>query len=560
MDLSFSFLIRKGLGLALVANAIPSSFAAAQTSERVQLEDVKIQGEVHKNSVRFLPGDRFELSDQVKLRKDFRPEIGEELALLRNLPPDAPASQSANPMLKPIEGWRYLPLNPDFVNDFKDAIKKNDLNAMLEKARAIRTRSKGLPEEGEATLMLAKTCESWGLRYCTARLATLVATSHPGSMPSLDALTMLESLQRSFPMLETDLRQLLTAGSFREIPAPLIPMASYYLAIDGGAKGTLSWASAATAGLRGDDPWSLRWKYLKALEGLPRQGAEETVRRLELLKAAATAAPPLASAITWQIARLKYELGQYDDAEKLYRSLPLEGRRGGRALRERAWVHYRQKDYAQTLGLLESLRAKAFSRTSDPEQYILAMMALRDLCHYPEVKGVNKAFQERYRPAIDHVRARKNPSEQLQIGLLTTMKAQFEPWVETIELIRSERRKIESGGVQMPKDLKEELLKLYDAGEKAARLELESKVRGDLDAESARLLAIDEQVKLVDYLSGLDQFRFQQTFENRAYETERLPSDSFKVLGWPFRGEFWLDELQNYKALVTDRCSREIKK
>lgn len=70
---------------ALILAATVFSFSTAhaeekvQLSNRVNLDDVNIQGEANKNGAQFLNRNRFGLDDRVKVRKDFRRELGENV-------------------------------------------------------------------------------------------------------------------------------------------------------------------------------------------------------------------------------------------------------------------------------------------------------------------------------------------------------------------------------------------------------------------------------------------------------------------------------------------------
>lgn len=71
MDISKAFVILL-LGTPVVTFAQSPGF-----QNRVNLEDVNIQGEANKNGALFQNRNRFELDDRVKMRRDFRSEVNE---------------------------------------------------------------------------------------------------------------------------------------------------------------------------------------------------------------------------------------------------------------------------------------------------------------------------------------------------------------------------------------------------------------------------------------------------------------------------------------------------
>jgi len=74
----FNF-VMKLFALAILGVSTPlMSFAQAPGFQnRVNLEDVNIQGEANKNGALFQNRNRFELDDRVKMRRDFRSEVNE---------------------------------------------------------------------------------------------------------------------------------------------------------------------------------------------------------------------------------------------------------------------------------------------------------------------------------------------------------------------------------------------------------------------------------------------------------------------------------------------------
>ncbi|MBX2986977.1 MAG: hypothetical protein KF802_03680 [Bdellovibrionaceae bacterium] len=62
--------------MTLATLAAPAAFAQdVQLQNRVNLEDVNIQGEANKNRNLFMNRNRFGLDDRVKVRRDFRREM-----------------------------------------------------------------------------------------------------------------------------------------------------------------------------------------------------------------------------------------------------------------------------------------------------------------------------------------------------------------------------------------------------------------------------------------------------------------------------------------------------
>ena len=95
---------------------------------------------------------------------------------------------------------------------------------------------------------------------------------------------------------------------------------------------------------------------------------------------------------------------------------------------------------------------------------------------------------------------------------------------------------------------------------------LDRRLQEPLRFEANRLLEVADQMKLLDYVSGLDENRIQALFESRGYKSQAADSFKFDTLYWPLRSpasskpekrarnEFWFDEMPNLRVLISDRC------
>jgi hypothetical protein len=90
--------------------------------------------------------------------------------------------------------------------------------------------------------------------------------------------------------------------------------------------------------------------------------------------------------------------------------------------------------------------------------------------------------------------------------------------------------------------------------EEEVRGRLNHLLRDRLRAAAEMLLEVADQVKLIDYVSGLDEFRLRQAFEQRSYRPEEIEYFAIDKLFWPVRKEFWWEEMGNYQVRISDRC------
>jgi hypothetical protein len=63
-----------------------------------------------------------------------------------------------------------------------------------------------------------------------------------------------------------------------------------------------------------------------------------------------------------------------------------------------------------------------------------------------------------------------------------------------------------------------------------------------------------DQVSFLDYQSRVDGLRIQRGAQD-AYKSEEVPHMTFDRVYWTLTSEFWLDELDSLKVLVSSQCS-----
>ena len=80
-------------------------------------------------------------------------------------------------------------------------------------------------------------------------------------------------------------------------------------------------------------------------------------------------------------------------------------------------------------------------------------------------------------------------------------------------------------------------------------LELEEKAR----YAANELLDAEEQVLFLEYTSRLDELRIRRG-DDRIYKAEDISYVTFEKIYWPVDGEFWWDEMPDYKMLISSRC------
>ncbi len=452
--------------------------------------------------------------------------------------------------IRPMSNWKYVPIDEKLYQ--KMNVDSSDPVDDIEVLFDIQDKNKSSLTGAEAQALLGKRCLKLKLYYCSYFYSLKVINNFPGSMPSYLALENLNTLLAVVNYNDLDLEIILSKGGFVEVPGSLMGMINYYLLRHNLKLGFKNWAIANKKTLQsGDDFWLQKYQFLKAIDLVRLKRPAEAKRlMLEILKKTA-AYPDLDARVNHQIARLNFELKDFDGADKIYSKLVSNPREYGRAMIERAWIRYLKKDYAVALGMMHSLKMPSLAQSQHPDQYKLQMLILRDLCYFSEVKKVAAEFHKKYEGAFSIIESGKELITSVELLNLVFQKAQWLPWAELITQIRAEKDQVKSilGHI---KNLTGSLIPQYDFAEGQLKEQLKMLLKAPLEEVAEELLETREQINLLEYLADLDKIRPKTLGKN--VRAEQIDKFAIKKIYWPQTTEYWRSEVNNIKVLISDRC------
>ena len=466
--------------------------------------------------------------------------------------------------LKPIVGWRYIATRDEFWTQIIKDSEAKDYLGMVNQAMALRSQAKEDAERNEANLALAKGLRGMGFLQSAFFLFTDLVDLSPGSFAAFEALRELSGLVPEGSFDEELLSRAINKNSWSELPDSVMSMVGYYLATDLAARGMKSWLLEPAKAVRSGTYWSQRMDFYRAIELVGASKPDDASAAFAAVEASPVSGQKLQRAARLHRARLLFEKAEYEEAEKLYSTFNYAGRDGGQVLFERAWNQYYLHDYSLTMGLLEAIKSPYFLTSIEPEQFVLASVVLRDLCHYPAIKAINREFFATFGETIEWIRQNKDLEKSSVLMSMVLVRDPFRSLADTVDSTQKERARLVAKF-----GLGSQLGFLIDRSERVAK-EIKGRMSRRIDArlrnESGRLLETADQMKLLDYISGLDENRIQQMFESRQYQAKAADTLRFNKLYWPqpsissgspgkrIRKEFWFDELPNLRMLVADRC------
>lgn len=457
----------------------------------------------------------------------------------------------------PVKGWKYLPQDEGFWEKVQELQKSGKSGEAFEflfdhiSSKTDISKAAG----AELYLALADSLQSASLSQASFNIYLQILKLHPGSAMAQKALSEIDKLVPSGSYDEEELARVINQAAFLDVPEGVESMMFFYTAMDDMKKGLYRWSEKGTNKISDEGYWGYRFRYLKALELYRRGQIGAAEKELKLLLEKKDLPASLIWRIQLQRARIFVELRDFEMAEKAYTAVDFPPRLFGRVLLERAWVKYYQRDFASALGLLESLKAPAFRIFSDPEQTILAMLIYREICYYPEVVRLSLEFRKLYQLTYDLIKKGKPFSDSPALMWMTLQKPIFRDAADVVDAIQKEKQnahKVLSAFLKKPGAAF--LMKAYDDNEQEMRGRIEHAMQGDLRKKADDFLTSWDQVKLLEYISKLDEYRIKQVFESRSYEAPKADTRTFDVLYWPVMGEYWSEEFKNYRVILSDRC------
>ena len=291
--------------------------------------------------------------------------------------------------------------------------------------------------------------------------------------------------------------------------------------------------------------------------------------------------------LAWlSLARLFYATAQYDLAIKYYDKIPQSSEHWLQALFEESWAYFQLNKFEKALGNLHTLNSPFFDSAFFPESMILQAVILFSNCKYKPTRASVEKFMSMYPPLeqqIDTYLQRYAEPNDLWDFLvkINTRGERISSGVRQIfhvafndkELVKRHRyikrldeelKKVARlGGPWGSSDLagviQEDLhlvrsLAVHEAGS-FARSRLE-RVKRELQELKGQALKIKFEVANAEVGRLEGRLRDELFVESHSRPKGDLTATDEEHIYWPFRGEYWKDELGFYYYYVRSECGR----
>jgi tetratricopeptide (TPR) repeat protein len=300
---------------------------------------------------------------------------------------------------------------------------------------------------------------------------------------------------------------------------------------------------------------------------------------------AATAAKnkPVQDIARQAVARLAFEIGSFRAAAHFYGKIGRKSRVFAQAQYELAWTQVMSEKYRKALGTIHGLRSPFYAREYYPDLLVLEAAAYLNMCRYTEASKTLKRFNRRQKIMVNRIRrylatkpssakmykdvrrlATRHPGKALpkaalyalvaDVGFFRTLKTARQLETE-MHLARtklggkvqkavlsdlSKRHKIylQRAGVEIQRRLRDLLVHQDMVKVKADEIGLEVELAAKAHLEAARL--------------RLQAGRASTTGHKRP-RTVRIKLRPGQQT-WPFKGEYWLDEIGKFRSRLRKAC------
>jgi hypothetical protein len=254
-------------------------------------------------------------------------------------------------------------------------------------------------------------------------------------------------------------------------------------------------------------------------------------------------------------ARLRYEKKDFQGALDAYAQVKLPPLDPGQATLylEEAWTRYNLGQIHAAMGILNTLSAPSFRDEFLPDKYLLKAMIFRDLCHYLPAKRAAKELTRKFAESLETIRDRDDLTRDLRMVRAASSLGPTRRAYRFYEALQAEGENLGRYAGSFGDRLYGHLNRLYGLAVAEAQRVYQARLKESVRQEADKLVRAAEQVRLMDYEVGLKLYERIKRGSKITKDVEEPPLERNQV-GFPFDGEYWNDELRNYRVSLKSRC------
>jgi tetratricopeptide (TPR) repeat protein len=439
---------------------------------------------------------------------------------------------------------------------------------------------KGSEQTGDhfewAELYLARSLLAQGFTHAGVEYLYNVARERkrPELLPV--ALSILEEVRENSPYDEELVdRDLLAGSDFGALPAANKSFIEYQQGRLDLVEGHRVWASRHFERIQrtGDTSarvqrYALRARLALALEELKethdqdskakRERRAGAIKQLEDIAAVKDGEASIVNDAHRVLAQLYFEDGRFDEAAVAYDriAVPFLSEEEADLFLEKAWTRYYKGDSNGALGILLTLDAPSYRKYFRPERSVLKALAYKQMCHYAAAKAAAREFLRRYGASLQELRRSRDPLTDPSVRAAAIQRRKPKRMFAFLDSLQRERERVERFSDEY--GLAAHLGRVYELKIAEVNRDLDRVVEDEAIAVAAELLDYEEQARLVDYEVSLEVFRRVKRGAGKAVADVQAPIPlGSREVYYRFNGEYWNDELHDYRFRIDNRCFGE---
>lgn len=344
-------------------------------------------------------------------------------------------------------------------------------------------------------------------------------------------------------------------GQYGDLEPEVADFVEYLQALGDLRLGFSSWGRARLETLAATERvYGWRARYLLAVERIQQRNDEGAEKLLRQILDASAAPADVRTVVALALARILYERKSYEEAFTYYSQVRLPLVEQDLVLLERAWDRVGAEDHQRALGMVVGLGAPIFRRLFAPERELIRALALRRLCQYRLAHLVVREFHAHYGALVRKARDRVGLRDDPRIVEWASWGTRLAAFARMRTRLHTETALI----AQVSDDgLEGHLKALYEARTAFVADNLRRGLHRAIERVVDELLRVNEQMDLIDYEigAGLVKPGAKRVASKITARSGDMPYGSPQVF-FPFDGEYWSDELNDFAVLADDRCLR----
>ena len=257
------------------------------------------------------------------------------------------------------------------------------------------------------------------------------------------------------------------------------------------------------------------------------------------------------------LARIRYELGDYEKSLEIYRSflLKLDPLTPTDWL-EAAWNLYQLKRYPEALGLIYNFESHSSGETLQPEKYVLRGLIYREFCSVGATEQLIKSFNREFGAIINGIKLGEPLASFPQLVKIEQPETlEYRQYTHSMNELETEAKRISA----LPASL--QALADYIYSSEITMLKRGRQYYEDqaLEALSRHLVILGESLRFLKFDVAREKFNPDRVFAEPSVSPAKLvdsTDDQNFRLHWLQWGDYWRDERMLYQGLLKSKCER----